>query len=123
MYARRDSLETPQQEEQSEDLGNFNLRILSLDKMEGFEAKNLIYLPGQLSALPQHVTQPTPLPLSSFTTKNNCEAASGAQPHPHPSAVLSVPAGEHVTAKERAGEQREVSFFDSTLQSMQEALL
>lgn len=42
---------------------------------------------------------------------------------PPPKAAPSVPAGEHVTAQESAGEQREVGFFDSTLQGMQEALL
>lgn len=42
---------------------------------------------------------------------------------PPPTAVPSLPAGEHVTAKESTSEQREVSFFDSTLQGMQEALV
>lgn len=39
---------------------------------------------------------------------------------PPPSSAF-LPAGEHVTAKESAGEQREVSFLDSTLQGMKEA--
>lgn len=38
-------------------------------------------------------------------------------------AMPSIPAGEHVAAKESAGEQREVSLFDSALQSLQEASL